>query len=165
MKKIIILVLSSMVFICACDPEWALHPKNQGWAYIVNESESDIIFRGYGLLTGGLNTQKTIHPGDTVCVSSASWDERSSNWNEIQTAGWDPFIATLAQRYYMVNRDEFNEKHHLISILTSPNDSVSWILNVNLIEEDSIFNEANWELEEFESEGYYNNFAWYYTFN
>ena len=64
----------------------------------------------------------------------------------------------------MINRDEFNEMHHTVSILTSPDDSVSWVLDVSAIEDDSIFNESNWEIEEFETEGYFKNFAWYYTF-
>jgi hypothetical protein len=54
--------------------------------------------------------------------------------------------------------------HHTVSILTSPDDSVFWVLDVRAIEDDSIFNESNWEMEEFETEGYFKNFAWYYTF-
>lgn len=130
----------------------------------MNESESDITFKGYSLLTERLYTQRTISPGDTVCISSSSWDERASSWDKVEAAGWDPFLATVAKREYLVNLDKFNEMHHKISILTSPDDSVSWMLDVNAIEEDSIFNEANWEKEEYESEGYFNNIAWYYKF-
>ena len=164
MKRVILFFLALTSIVTACDPEWALYPRNQGYAYIVNESEFDIVFKGYTLFTGSLHTEKTIHPGDTICVSSTAWDERSSNWKEIEAAGWDPFLSAFAQRDYMVIHDEFNEMHHMVSILTSPVDSVSWILDINNIEDDSIFNESNWDKEEFESEGYYRNRAWYYTF-
>ena len=153
--------LALVAIVTACDPDWALNPRNQGYAYIVNESESDIVFKGYTLLTGGLHTEKTIHPGDTVCVSATSWDERASSWDEVEAAGWDPFLATFAKRSYMTNLDEFNEMHHTVSILTSPTDSLSWVLDINNIGDDSIFNESNWEKDEYESEGYFNNFAWY----
>ena len=164
MKLNLMFLLCIAALFTACDPDWALHPKNQGWAYIVNESESDITFKGYSLLTERLYTQRTISPGDTVCISSSSWDERASSWDKVEAAGWDPFLATVAKRGYLVNLDKFNEMHHKISILTSPDDSLSWVLDVNAIGEDSIFNEANWEKEEYESEGYFNNIAWYYKF-
>lgn len=164
MKQALLFFLTMMTIVTACDPDWALHPKNQGWAYIVNKSESEITFRGYSLFTGSLYTEKTIQPGDTVCVSSSSWDERAPSWDKIEAAGWDPFLATFAKRNFMINRDEFNEMHHMVSILTSPDDSVSWVLDVGAIEDGSIFNESNWEMEEFESEGYLNNFVWYYKF-
>ena len=164
MKRTLLFFLALTVIVTACDPDWALNPRNQGWAYIVNKSESDIVFKGYTLFTGEIYTEKTIHPGDTVCVSTASWDERASSWDKIEAAGWDPFLATFAQREYMVNRDEFNEMHHKVSISTSSDYSVSWVLDVNHIEDDSIFNESNWDMEEFESEGYFRNYAWYYTF-
>ena len=164
MKRVLLFFLAMTAIVTACDPDWAMNPKNQGYAYIVNGSESDIVFKGYTLFTGDLYTEKTIQPGDTVLVSSAAWDERSSNWEEIESAGWDPFLATFAKRNYMVNRDEFNEMHHTVSILTSPTDSLSWVLDVNNIDDDSIFNESNWEKEESESEIDFRNFAWYYTF-
>mgnify|MGYP003547064135 CR=1 FL=1 len=138
MKPNLMFLLCVAAFFTACDPDWALHPKNQGWAYIVNESESDITFKGYSLLTERLYTQRTISPGDTVCISSSSWDERASSWDKVEAAGWDPFLATVAKREYLVNLDKFNEMHHKISILTSPDDSLSWVLDVNAIEEDSI---------------------------
>lgn len=165
MKRIILSFVTILVTLTACDPDWALNPKNQGWAYIVNDSESDIIFRGYSLFTGRLHTEKTIHPGDTVCVSAKAWDERTPNWDVIVEAGWDPFLATFAQREYMINRKEFNEMHHMVSILTSPDDSISWTLDIMKIESESIFNETNWEKKEYQSEGHFNNFAWYYSFN
>lgn len=164
MKRAVFLFLSLITIVTACDPDWALHPQNQGWTYIINKSESEITFRGYSLFTGSLHTECTIHPGDTVCVSSSSWDERAPSWDKIEAAGWDPFLSTFAKRNFMINRDEFNEMHHTVSILTSPDDSVSWVLDVSAIEDDSIFNESNWEMEEFETEGYFKNFAWYYTF-
>lgn len=164
MKRTVLFFLALTAIVTACDPDWALHPQNNGWAYIVNETESDIVFKGYTLFTGGIHTEKTIHPGDTVCVSATSWDERASGWDEVEAAGWDPFLATFAQRNYMTNLDKFNEMHHTVSILTSPVDSISWVLDVSNIEDDSIFNESNWEKDEFESEGYFNNSAWYYTF-
>lgn len=163
MKRLILSITAILLIFTACDHEWQLHPKNQGWAYIVNDSESDITFRGYALFTGGLHTEKTIHPGDTVCVSAVAWDERQSNWDKVLDAGWDPFLATFAQRYYMTNRDEFNELHHTVSILTSPKDSISWTLDIRNIEDGSIFNESNWKKEEPNNEGYYTNFEWYYT--
>ncbi len=164
MKRMVLLFLALTTIVTACDPDWALNPRNQGRAYIVNESETYIVFKGYTLLSGSLYTEKTIHPGDTVCVSSTAWDERSPNWKEMEAAGWNPFLATFAQRDYMVNRGGFNEMHHTVSIFTSPVDSVSWILDVNNIEYYSIFNESNWKKEEFESDGYFRNFAWYYRF-
>ena len=164
MKRTLFFFLALTAIVTACDPEWALNPRNQGYAYIVNESESDIVFKGYTLFTGSLYTEKSIHPGDTICVSSTGWDERSPYWGEIETAGWDPFLSTFAQRHYNIKDDRFNDMHHSVSILPSPTDSISWVLDVNNIEDDSIFNESNWDKEEFESDGYYRNHVWYYTF-
>lgn len=162
MKKVFISLLSTVVCFMACDPDWALDPKNQGQAFIVNESDNEITFRAYTLNTGSLHTEYTIPPGDTVKVSSTAWDERSSNWEEISAAGWDPFLATVALRSYDVRIDKFNNLHHMISIITSPDDSTSWILDVDNIEKYSIFNEDNWEKKEL-SDDNHTHIDWYYS--
>ena len=33
MKQAVFLFLSLMTIVTACDPDWALHPQNQGWAF------------------------------------------------------------------------------------------------------------------------------------
>lgn len=162
MKPIILLLLFVGVLTTSCDPEWALDPRNEGRAYIINKSKSDITFRAYSF-TGRLCHQCDISIGDTVEVSGCSWDERSNNWEKVLKAGWDPFLATVARRSYSSVTEDFNAYHHEISIVTSPTDSLSWTFDVNNIEENSIFNELNWIKEE-SSDGYHNLYSWYYIF-
>lgn len=161
MKRVLLLLLFIGVLATACDPEWALNPQNVGSAYIVNKTDADIIFRGY-TSWGPLYTEVIISPGDTVCVSKASWDERSNNWNKMIQAGWDPFLATVAKRWYSGITGDFDVYHHTITIVTSPTDSISWTLDVDNIKDDSIFNEANW-VKEVSNEGYPTYHSWYYT--
>lgn len=161
MKRVVLLLLFIGVLATACDPEWALNPQNVGSAYIVNKTDADIIFRGY-TSWGPLYTEYTISPGDTVCVSKASWDERSNNWNKMIQAGWDPFLATVAKREYSGITGDFDVYHHTITIVTSPTDSISWTLDVDNIKDDSIFNEANW-VKKVSSDGYPTYHSWYYT--
>ncbi len=47
MKRIVLLLLFVGIFTTACDPDWALFPGNEGSAYIVNKTDTDIVFRGY----------------------------------------------------------------------------------------------------------------------
>lgn len=162
MKRVLLLLLFIGVLATACDPEWALNPQNEGSAYIVNKTDADIIFRGYTSFSGLLYTEVIISPGDTVCVSKASWDERSNNWNKMIQAGWDPFLATVAKRWYSGITGDFDVYHHTITIVTSPTDSISWTLDVDNIKDDSIFNEANW-VKEVSNEGYPTYHSWYYT--
>ena len=162
MKPIILLLLFVGVLTTSCDPEWALNPRNEGRAYIINKSESNITFRAYSF-TERLHCQYIISSGDTVQVSGVSWDERSDNWKKMVKAGWDPFLATVARRSYSSVTEDFNAYHHEISIVTSPTDSLSWTFDVNNIEENSIFNELNWIKEE-SSDGYHNLYSWYYIF-
>lgn len=162
MKRTILLLLFVVTLFTSCDPEWALNPRNEGRAYIINKSESDITFRAYSF-TGRLCRQFDISVGDTVEVSGCSWDERSTNWKKVLKAGWDPFLATVARRSYSSVTEDFNAYHHEISIVTSPTDSLSWTFDINNIEESSIFNESNWIKEE-SSDGYHNFYLWYYIF-
>ena len=97
MKRVLLLLLFIGALATSCDPDWALNPRNEGRAYIVNKTDTDIIFRGY-TSWGSLYTEYTISPGNTVCVSTATWDERENNWDNMMKAGWDPFLATVAKR-------------------------------------------------------------------
>ena len=161
MKRVVLLLLFIGVLATACDPEWALNPQNEGSAYIINKTDADIIFRGY-TSWGPLYTEYTISPCDTVCVSTAAWDERANNWDNMIKAGWDPFLATVAKREYSGITGDFDVYHHTITIVTSPTDSISWTLDVDNIKDDSIFNEANW-VKEVSNEGYPTYHSWYYT--
>lgn len=162
MKRVLLLLLFIGVLATACDPEWALNPQNEGSAYIVNKTDADIIFRGYTSFSGLLYTEVIISPGDTVCVSTAAWDERENNWDNMIKAGWDPFLATVAKREYSGITGDFDVYHHTITIVTSPTDSISWTLDIDNIKDDSIFNEANW-VKEVSNEGYPTYHSWYYT--
>ena len=146
----------------SCDPEWALDPRNTGYAYVINNSDSDITFRGYTSFSGQLYTDISISPRDTVCVSATMWDERSNNWDDMIKAGWDPFLATVALREYSSITKDFDEWHHRISISTSPTDSISWTLDVDNIEDNSIFNELNWE-KKVTNNGCFIKYSWTYT--
>lgn len=139
MKRVILLLLFVVALATSCDPDWALFTQNEGRAYIVNKTDADIVFRGY-TSRGSLYTEHIISSGDTVCVSTASWDERSNNWNKMVEAGWDPFLATVAKREYFGITDDFEIYHHTISIVTSPTETLSWTLDINNIEVNSIFN-------------------------
>ena len=161
MKRVLLLLLFIGVLATACDPDWALNPQNEGSAYIVNKTDADIIFRGY-TSWGSLYTEYTISPCYTVCVSTATWDERVNNWDNMIKAGWDPFLATVAKREYSGITGDLNVHHHTITIVTSPTDSISWTLDVDNIEDDSIFNELNW-VKEVSKEGYPTCHSWYYT--
>lgn len=161
MKRVILLLLFVVALATSCDPDWALFPQNEGRAYIVNKTDADIVFRGY-TSRGSLYTEHIISSGDTVCVSTASWDERSNNWNKMVEAGWDPFLATVAKREYSGVTEDFSEYHHTISIVTSPTETLSWTLDINNIEANSIFNESNW-IKEVSSDGYPIYHSWYYT--
>ncbi len=161
MKRVLLLLLFIGVLATACDPEWALNPQNVGSAYIVNKTDTDIIFRGY-TSRGSLYTEYIIFSGDTVCVSTAAWDERENNWDNMIKAGWDPFLETVAKREYSGITGDFDVYHHTITIVTSPTDSISWTLDVDNIKDDSIFNEANW-VKEVSNEGYPTYHSWYYT--
>lgn len=162
MKKIVILLLFVVSLIMvACDPGWALNPENKGRAYIINKTDADVIFRGYILHTGSLCTELTIPSGDTVCVSAASWDKRENNWDNMIKAGWDPFLATVAKREYSGITGDFIVYHHTITIIKSPTDSISWTLDVDNIEDDSIFNESNW-VKEVLNNGYPIYHSWFY---
>ena len=162
MKRVILLLLFVVALATSCDPDWALDPQNEGRAYIVNKTDTDIVFRGYTSFSGSLYTEVVIPPGDTICVSTATWDERSNNWNKMVEAGWNPFLATVAKREYSGATEDFSEYHHTISIVTSPTETLSWTLDINNIEVNSIFNESNW-IKEISSEGYPVYHAWYYT--
>ena len=161
MKRIVLLLLFVGIFTTACDPDWALFPGNEGSAYIVNKTDADIVFRGY-TSHGSLYTEHIISSGDTVCVSTASWDERSNNWNKMVEAGWDPFLATVAKREYSGITGDLDAHHHTITIVTSPTDSFSWTLDVDNIEDDSIFNESNW-VKEVSTKGHPIYHSWHYT--
>ena len=162
MKRTILLLLFAAALATSCDPEWALDPQNQGRAYIINRSEADITFRAYSF-TERLHCQYTISSGDTVQVSGTAWDERSNNGNKMVKAGWDPFLATVALRYYSSITEDFGVYHQRISIITSPTDSLSWAFDIDNIEEESIFDESNWIKEE-SGDGYHNIYSWYYIF-
>ena len=161
MKRVLLLLLFIGVLATSCDPDWALNPKNEGRAYIVNKTDANIIFRGY-TTKGSLYTEYTIPPGDAVCVSTSVWDERENNWDKMIKAGWNPFLATVAKREYSGISGDFEVYHHTITIVTSPTDSISWTLDVDNIEDDSIFNELNW-VKEVSKEGYPTYHSWYYT--
>ena len=161
MKRILLLLLFIGALAISCDPDWVLNPHNEGRAYIVNKTDTDIIFRGY-TSWGSLYTGYTISPGNTVCVSTATWDEQANNWGNMIKAGWDPFLATVAKREYYGKTGTLDAHHHTITIVTSPTDSLSWILDVDNIEENSIFNELNW-VKEVSKEGYPTYHSWYYT--
>ena len=161
MKRVILLLLFVVALATSCDPDWALFPQNEGRAYIVNKTDADIVFRGY-TSRGSLYTEHIISSGDTVCVSTASWDERSNNWNKMVEADWDPFLATVAKREYSGITGDLDAHHHTITIVTSPTDSLSWTLDVDNIEDDSIFNESNW-VKEVSTEGHPICHSWYYT--
>ena len=161
MKRVLLLLLFIGVLATACDPDWALNPQNEGRAYIVNKTDADIIFRGY-TSWGSLYTEHTISPGNTVCVSTATWDEHANNWDNMIKAGWDPFLATVAKRGYYGKTGDLDAHHHTITIVTSPTDSLSWTLDVDNIEDDSIFNESNW-VKEVSTEGHPIYHSWYYT--
>ena len=163
MKRTILLLLFVAALFTSCDPEWALDPRNQAGAYIINKTETDITFRAYSF-TERLHCQYTISSGDTVRVSGATWDERENNWKKMVKAGWDPFLATVAKRDYSGITEDFDVYHQRISIVTSPTDSLSWTFDVNNIEESSIFNESNWIKEEDLDDGYFNFYSWYYLF-
>lgn len=140
MKRVILLLLFVVALATSCDPDWALFTQNEGRAYILLIRLMPIIvFRGY-TSRGSLYTEHIISSGDTVCVSTASWDERSNNWNKMVEAGWDPFLATVAKREYSGITDDFEIFHHTISIVTSPTETLSWTLDINNIEVNSIFN-------------------------
>lgn len=140
MKRVILLLLFVVALATSCDPDWALFTQNEGRAYILLIRLMPIIvFRGY-TSRGSLYTEHIISSGDTVCVSTASWDERSNNWNKMVEAGWDPFLATVAKREYSGITDDFEIYHHTISIVTSPTETLSWTLDINNIEVNSIFN-------------------------
>lgn len=160
MKRTIVILLFAVVLATSCDPDWALNPKNEGRAYIVNKTDADIIFRGY-TSWGSLYTELTIPSGDTVCVSTATWDERSNNWNKMVEAGWDPFLATVAKREFSGATEDFSEYHHTISIVTSPTETLSWTLDIKNIEDDSIFNESNW-VKNVSNDGFPISHSWYY---
>ena len=159
MKRVFVLLLFAMMF-TSCDPEWALNPKNEGRAYIINRAETDITFKSYSF-RGRLHYQYDISVGDTVCVSGSSWDERSNYWQKLVKAGWEPFLGVIAYSDYQHESGELQYLFPTISILTSPTDSLSWTLDVNNIEETSIFNESNWVKEE-SNDGYHNLYSWYY---
>lgn len=161
MKRVILLLLFVVTLATSCDPDWALFPQNEGRAYIVNKTDADIVFRGY-TSRGSLYTKHIISSGDTVCVSTASWDERSNNWNKMVEAGWDPFLATVAKREYSGITDDFEIYHHTISIVTSPTETLSWTLDINNIEVNSIFNESNW-VKEISNDGFPIYHSWCYT--
>lgn len=140
MKRVILLLLFVVALATSCNPDWALFTQNEGRAYILLIRLMPIIvFRGY-TSRGSLYTEHIISSGDTVCVSTASWDERSNNWNKMVEAGWDPFLATVAKREYSGITDDFEIYHHTISIVTSPTETLSWTLDINNIEVNSIFN-------------------------
>lgn len=140
MKRVILLLLFVVALATSCDPDWALFTQNEGRAYILLIRLMPIIvFRGY-TSRGSLYTEHIISSGDTVCVSTASWDERSNNWNKMVEAGWDPFLATVAKREYSGITDDFEIYHHTISIVTYPTETLSWTLDINNIEVNSIFN-------------------------
>ena len=162
MKRMILLLLFVAALLASCDPEWALDPRNQAGAYIINKTEADITFRAYSF-TERLHCQYTISSGDTVLVSGAMWDERENNWKKMVKAGWDPFLATVAKRDYSSITEDFNVYHQRISIVTSPTDSLLWTFDINNIEENSFFNESNWIKEEW-GDGYHNFYSWYYLF-
>ena len=161
MKRIWLLLLFIVALATSCDPDWELFPGNEGSAYIVNKTDVDIIFRGY-TSWGALYTEVVIPPGETVCISTVPWDERSNNWNKMIQAGWDSFLATVAKRLYSSITEDFSEYHHTISIVISPTESLSWTLDVDNIEDDSIFNESNW-VKEVSTEGHPIYHSWYYT--
>ena len=161
MKRVVLLLFFAVVLATSCDPDWALNPKNEGRAYIVNKTDADIIFRGY-TSRGSLYTEHTISPGNTVCVSTATWDERENNWDKMIKAGWNPFLATVAKREYSGISGDFEVYHHTITIATTPTDSISWTFDIDNIEVDSIFNESNW-VKEVSNEGYPTCHSWYYT--
>lgn len=163
MKRIILYILCIATIATACDPDWALNPRNEGKAYIINKRDTDIIFRGYTSFSGSLYTECTISPGDTVCISYTSWDERANNWDKMVKAGWDPFLQTVALRLYSGNTGDFDVYHHTIEIATSLTESVSWTLDVDNIEDSSIFNENNWA-KSLTSDSYYNYYSWHYSF-
>lgn len=162
MKRTVLLLLFAGILTTACDPDWALNPQNEGRAYIVNKTDADIIFRGYTSFSGSLYAEVAISSGDTVCVSTATWDERSNNWNKMVEAGWDPFLATVAKREYSRITDDFEIYHHTISIVTSPTVTLSWTLDINNIEVNSIFNESNW-VKEISNDGFPIYHSWCYT--
>lgn len=153
-----------LLIFTSCDPDWALNPRNRGYAYIINASDSEITFKGSHISNKFIGHLMTISPGDTVCISSIAWDERSTNWDKIEAAGFDPFLATVAIWEYNVRSDDFTERQQVITIYTSPGDSISWIHDAHNIDDDSIFNEKNWRKVESEESGYYKCFEWYYTF-
>lgn len=161
MKRVVSLLLFAVVMVTSCDPDWALNPKNEGRAYIVNKTDADIIFRGY-TSRGSLYTEYTISPGNTVCVSTVKWDERENNRDKMIKAGWDPFLATVAKREYSGISGDFEVYHHTITIITSPTDSISWAFDIDNIEDDSIFNEENW-VKEVSNDGFPIYHSWYYT--
>ena len=161
MKRVLLLLLFIGVLATACDPDWALNPQNEGRAYIVNKTNADIIFRGY-TSWGSLYTEYTISPGDTVCVSTATWDEHANNWDNMIKAGWDPFLATVAKREYYGKTGDLDTHHHTITIVISSTESLSWTLDVDNIEDDSIFNESNW-VKVVSTEGHPIHHSWYYT--
>lgn len=161
MKRGILRLLFAVVLATSCDPDWALNPKNEGRAYIVNKTDADTIFRGY-TSRGSLYTEHTISPGDTVCVSTAKWDEQENNWDKMIKAGCDPFLVTVAKREYSGITDDFDVYHHTITIVTSPTDSISWTFDIDNIGDDSIFNEANW-VKEVSNDGFPTYHSWYYT--
>ena len=130
MKRVVLLLLFAVVLATSCDPDWALNPKNEGRAYIVNKTDADIIFKGY-TSRGSLYTEHTISPGDTVCVSIAKWDERENNWDKMIKAGWNPFLATVAKREYSGITGNFDVYHHTITIATSPTNSISWTFDID----------------------------------
>ena len=160
MKRTILLLLFVAFLATSCDPEWALDPRNQAGAYIINRAETDITFKSYSF-SGRLHYQYDISVGDTVCVSGSSWDERSNYWQKLVKAGWEPFLDVIAYSDYQHESGELQYLFPTISILTSPTDSLSWTLDVNNIEENSIFNESNWIKEE-SNDGYHNLYSWYY---
>lgn len=156
-----ILLLFIGALATACDPDWALNPQNEGYAYVINNTGDDITYESY-LFNGNLATQHSIAPRDTVYVACTSWDERMPNWDKIVKAGWDPFLDAIAGSDYDGISEELFVRIPTIKIITSPTNTISWTLDMNNIEEDSIFNEANWT-KEISNDGYHTFYSWYYT--
>ena len=77
-------------------------------------------------------------------------------------AGWDPFLSAIAGRGYDSINDMLYTDNPTIKIIKSPTNILSWTFDENNIEEDSIFNKANW-VTEISNDSYHTFYSWFYT--
>ena len=161
MKRAFWVLLFVAAMTTACEPDWATNPKNEGQTFIINKTDSEIAFESY-LSNGNLWRQLSISPGDTVYFSYSCWDERIPDWDKMVEAGWDPFLSAVAGRGYDSINDVLYTDNPTIKIIKSPTNILSWTFDENNIEDNSIFNKANW-VTEISNDNYHTYYSWFYT--